>query len=165
MAETEDEQYRVVRIFPDYGHSSIWFADAYPFDYEECAISAELRASFEVWEQFYYRHVGYSSQRLPTRLAEYNDQGRRLARQLADEIGPGFEVECSSPEATGTTRFSASGPARNTAAAAAFARVREESRADDLAMRSRLADGRERGRTYGWTAHSPKTGEDFSNPS
>ena len=161
----EDERYRVVRIFPDFGDSPIWFADATPLDYDESGISAELRAPFEVWEQFFYQHVGYGAERLPARLAEYDDEGRHLAQRLADEIGPEFVVEFLA-EGEGTLpRVRASGPAGNVVAAAAFAKVREESRADDLAARARLADAHEHGTPYGWSAHAPNTGDDFSNPS
>ncbi|WP_378148083.1 hypothetical protein ACFJGV_07725 [Cnuibacter sp. UC19_7] len=124
-AATADEPFpyatRIVRIYPDYADTVIWFSD--PFPYEETGLTAELIERLSAWESTYYAAM---TERFEWdarfSLHEFDHTGLDLAHAVADEIGPDFEVEYRSFENHGAVAtLRAEAPAANPSARDAFA--------------------------------------------
>jgi hypothetical protein len=110
----------VIRLFPDYAESVIWFSS--PVPYEETQLDDRLIADLRTWEASYY--AGLSSDlswRAPGLEARFRADGLELARRLADQIGDDFQVEYDL--GWSRRRVRGTGPARNPAAALAFHRL------------------------------------------
>jgi len=77
----------VVRLFPDYAESVIWFDS--PVSYEESRLDARLITDLQMWEASYYAGLtsGYSwrTAGLETR---FRTEGARLARPAALHFSP-----------------------------------------------------------------------------
>ncbi|HWU59058.1 MAG TPA: hypothetical protein VN045_10095 [Microbacteriaceae bacterium] len=152
----DDEYFRsVIRLFPDYAESVIWFAIG-PVPYEQSRISARLRKDLEAWESFYYRSLteddrwGSAEDR-----ALFADDARRLAERLAAEVGGQFEVEYRDSRDKKIRARSDSGPT-NTDAAAAFTQISRD--LDE--MQARIDREVEAGASFGWFAYVPTDEED-----
>ena len=113
MSGSPNDAVTVVHVYPDYAESCLWLS--VPVDYALTGLSDDLVDQLKAWEQSYYD--GLTSD-LAWRSAEaeaaFSAVGRRLGRQLARELGDGFEVE------VGSTTFRGRGPATNPRAEAAF---------------------------------------------
>ncbi|PRY68342.1 hypothetical protein B0I08_10444 [Glaciihabitans tibetensis] len=120
----------IVRVFPDYAGSVIWFID--PVPYAESQFSAGLAARLVSWEGQYYASLDDDLRwRSLDTLHTFSAEGLELAREVSGEIGPEFLVEYRSSEDSGAVaQLRSETPASNPAARAAFrtraAREREE---------------------------------------
>jgi hypothetical protein len=132
----------VVRVFPDYADSVIWFAPG-PVPYEEAHVSTELRDAMIAWEQAWYDGLSdgfhFSSPAVSHSLAV---EGHRLATLLSDELGDNFEVEFRSDEVdAGDRRRRGSGSGTNPAAVAAFRRMADDDKAEHDQIQAMIAAG------------------------
>jgi hypothetical protein len=150
MASDEPFVYatRIVRVFPDYASSVIWFSD--PVRYEETRLSKSLVARLMEWEASYYAGLTDDLEwRSRDLLHRFSSEGLDLARAVAHEIGPEFEVEYRSFENVGATApLRSEEPASNPSARDAFAARAETARKEWVAIRERIANtapGSERG--------------------
>lgn len=138
----------VVRLFPDYAESVIWFSG--PVAYEQTRLDADLVADLRAWDASYYAGLTDHEWSSPELAARHLRAGARLARRVADQIGDAFEVEHD----LGSThrRVRAAGPACNPAAAAAFHEMAERARAEWAALREVVEHARRSGETLAWSA-------------
>lgn len=140
-----DEPYpyatRIVRIFPDYADSVVWFSD--PVPYGETRLTAELIERLSTWETSYYAALTDTfewSGRIS--LHDFDRTGLALAHDVAAEIGPDFEVEYRSFEDSGAiTLVRAGGEATNPVARDAFTRRARRERDHWAALRARRSEG------------------------
>jgi hypothetical protein len=115
---------RLVSLASEGIMTTIWFME--PLDYEAAAVSPQLAHDLKAWDAAHDAGDG---------SARWQDEGRRLARQLARELGPEFDIELETRhDASGACvleRFTSDSPATNPAALARFRVIREEARAED----------------------------------
>ncbi|WP_044495151.1 hypothetical protein [Nesterenkonia massiliensis] len=111
---------QVVRFFPDYADTVLWFQGPVPYD--ASGLSAELVRDLEVWERFYYEALGPDQEwKSPELASRFTVRGDHLAARVAKELGRRYEVEFQSYEPdVPVHRFRATGPADNVRAAARF---------------------------------------------
>src|SRR3954454_24691324 len=118
MTEPEDLT-GVVRLFPDYASSTLWFADQIPLEYVDAEITSGLAGRLDRWEESYYAgldpmvHDWYSEDL----EREFEAEGRKLAQALAEELGREFRVQLITGQ---KQMFHSTAPAKNPKAAAAF---------------------------------------------
>lgn len=125
MARVDD--YALIRIFPDYADSAIWFIIG-TVSYEESRVSDGLRQDLKAWEAHYYRALDDDLEwRSREDLEHHAAEGHRLAERLAAEVGADFEVEYFD-ERDRKVRVRSEHPALNEAAADAFTKVRASHR-------------------------------------
>jgi hypothetical protein len=132
----------VVRVFPDYANTVIWFAPG-PVHYEDARVTDELRDAMVAWEKAWYDDLSDdfhpSSPEVARSLAA---EGRRLATWLSTELGENFEVEVLLDEVDGRNdRLRGSGPGTNPAAVAAFRRMAAEDKAEHDRIQALVAGG------------------------
>jgi hypothetical protein len=111
---------RVVRLFPDYAGSVLWFPHAVA--YPDTALDPALVTDLIRWEIGYYDSLNADFDwQTPEAARAFTAEGVALALRLAVQLGDGFDVEFASYE-TGVARrrFRSELPADNPAAAAAF---------------------------------------------
>ena len=152
MEDLSEYSTSVVRLFPDYAGSPVWFSE--PVPYEVSRLSGDLVRDLQVWEESYYRglHKEFAWRSDAMRSA-FTVEGKRLARWLADELGDEFSVEYDNPAMSGKHRVRGSGPPRNPAAAAAFRQLANDAQAEHDRIR-RIADqARREGGTLEWRAY------------
>ena len=153
----EDASLRTIRMFPDYADTVLWIS--MPIDYEDTGLSEWLVAELEAWEQSYYDLLD-SDFEWVTATAErtYTEEGVRLARFVAAEVGPQFVVEFSSYEVSAeTVHMRSEHSAENPKAEAAFTRLFDEEEAE-----KREAEERRRNNPGGsWIAYAPLSGTVF----
>lgn len=139
----------VVRLFPDYAESVIWFRG--PVPYEETRLDAQLIAARQAWEAFYYAGLtsDYSWRTLEMET-RFHVEGARLARWLADQIGADFQVELDLGESR--RRIRGAGPAGNPGAAAAFHRLADRTREGWAQLRQMVDQAAQDGHTLEWRA-------------
>jgi hypothetical protein len=162
MKPPESPQPTVVRLFPDYADTVLWLD--VPLGYEVTGLSEGLVDELKAWELSYYAALtpdtSWKSADLATRFTE---EGNRLAQRIADELGPGYEIEFRSyEEGAPTRRFQGTG-APNATAVAAFTALVTASRQEQ----SRISDALEaagQGETTGWYAFAPRSGNVFKPP-
>lgn len=147
-----DFETRIVRLFPDYGGSVIWFSD--PMPYDETRLSPDLVRRLEAWEESYYRglddEMNWKSDQLRER---FGLDGIELSDAVSKEIGPEFEVRLGSNGAIQDhPPFVSEVPATNSAAREAFT-FRARRALDDWARLRRIQAENETGSPI-WTAHS-----------
>jgi hypothetical protein len=125
-----DYSTRIVRVFPDYAKTVIWFGG--PFSYPETGLSDALIERMKAWEDSYYAALTDDLKWRSVEESErFDAEGMELAHELAVEIGPDFEVEYRSfATAVVTTQLSGRGSASNPAAQQAFSARAEMSRAE-----------------------------------
>jgi hypothetical protein len=142
MASDEPYIYatRIVRVFPDYANSVIWFSD--PVGYDETRLSEGLVARLMAWEASYYSGLTENLEwRSPDLLHLLSSEGLELARAVAHEIGPEFEVEYRSFEdVRATALLRSEGSASNPSARDAFAARAASARKEWAATRERDAN-------------------------
>jgi hypothetical protein len=148
----------IVRVFPDYADSVIWFSD--PMPYPETHLTVDLVTRLTDWETSYYSGLTDEFEwRSPDALHSFSAEGLELARAISEEIGSGFEVEYRSFEnSDAVASLRSEHPAANPAAEAAFTARAERARADWSALRARLAAAPDA--APGWFARS-SSGETF----
>ncbi|MFJ5955955.1 hypothetical protein ACIQC5_08340 [Paenarthrobacter sp. NPDC092416] len=162
MTISEEPGRAIVRMFPDYGDTVLWFAGL-PVDYEVAGLTEALVRSLKDWEQSYYDSLTRNLEWKSAELAgKYAAEGVRLAQLLADELGEAYQVEFKYFEHQAQVRRFRGGVAANVKAAAAF---------DALAVAQRLKDDEiARGKASeqtgdtGWSAYSPQSGKAFKPP-
>ncbi|RFA13862.1 hypothetical protein B7R22_11445 [Subtercola boreus] len=131
---------RIVRMFPDYAGTVIWFSE--PVPYPETGLSDGLVAQLSAWEASYYANLDDDFRwRSLTALHRFSSDGLELARAVAAEIGPEFQVEYHSFEDTDAIALlRGEEPASNSAARDVFAARADRARADWAAAQRRLAE-------------------------
>jgi hypothetical protein len=140
----------VVRLFPDYAGSVIWFST--PVPYEETGLDPQLTDDLQAWDASYYAGLdsGYDW-RTPKLEARFLAEGARLARRLADQIGDDFQVEHDLGESR--RRVRGAGPARNPEPAAAFHRLADAAREEWAQLRQAVDRAAKDGHTLEWRAY------------
>ena len=111
----------VVKLAPeDYG-DVIWFSG--PVALEESRLSEKFLQELDVWVHYYFAHTKDNQYVVDAESMPYfRDEGIRLAKVLANEIGSKFVVEFDPDERfRSARRFRAAGAATNAAAAHVFA--------------------------------------------
>jgi hypothetical protein len=145
-----DDEYSLIRIFPDYADSVIWFIIG-PLSYDESGVSKTLRHDMEAWETHYYETMGSDYSWRSREDQDYHAaEGRRLAECLSVEVGRAFEVEYFD-QRDRKLRVSSDRPAANEAAEAAFTRVGAWHRS----LIERIEREAEAGASFGWFASYP----------
>ncbi|WP_233198372.1 hypothetical protein [Cryobacterium sp. Y50] len=144
----------IVRVFPDYAQSVIWFSD--PMPYSETELSSELVDRLTSWEAQYYDALTDNFEwRSVNKLHAFNAQGLELAREVSNEIGPEFSVEYRSFENNAAiAQLHSDEPASNFSAGAAFRARAAHAREEWAATQARNAATPPTG-TVGWYARSP----------
>jgi hypothetical protein len=157
--DDREDQPQMVRMFPDYADTVLWFGGPVPYD--ESGLTEGLVRELEDWEQSYYDSLTPDEDWKSAELArQFTAEGNRLAGRVADELGDGLEVEFSSYEpGVPPRRFRGARPALNPRATAAFAKlaaalIAERERFDEAAR----APG---GEDSEWFAVAPLTGAIF----
>ncbi|GAB2572056.1 hypothetical protein [Microlunatus antarcticus] len=139
----------VVRLFPDYAESVIWFRG--PVPYEDTRLDPRLIADLRAWDASYYAGLTADlAWRAAGVEAAFHAEGARLARRLADQIGDDFQVEHDLGESH--RRVRGAGPPRNPDAAAAFAELARVARAEWDGRRAVVERARRDGETLEWRA-------------
>lgn len=145
-----DDKYSLIRIFPDYADSVIWFIVG-PLSYEESGVSTKLRQDMEAWETHYFETMGTDFTWRSREDQDYHaEEGRRLAECLSVEVGRAFEVEYFD-QRDRKLRVRSDRPATNEAAEAAFTRVGEWHRT----LFEKIEREAEAGASFGWFASHP----------
>lgn len=143
----------VIRLFPDYASSPIWFPD--PVEYADARLSVELERDLRAWETSYY--AGLDDSHFEWRSAADRDAfeeiGETLAQRLADELGSKFVVERIGDGAN--RRFVKVGRSKNPAAERAFVAMADASRKHG----ERLQEIRDEGGDHRWVAYRPLSGD------
>lgn len=153
----EDASLRTIRMFPDYAHTVLRVGT--PILYRDTGLSNDLVAQLKEWEEFYYDSLDSGFSWVPESAARtFTGEGERLARMVAAEVGPQFDVEFSSYEdGAETVHVRAEHPAQNPAAETAFTRLFDEEDAE-----RREAEERRRNNPGGnWIAYAPLSGTVF----
>lgn len=145
-----DDKYSLIRIFPDYADSVIWFIVG-PLSYEESGVSTKLRRDMEAWETHYYETMNTDFTWRSREDQNYHaEEGRRLAECLSVEVGRAFEVEYFDQRAQ-KLRVRSDQPAANETAEAAFTRVGAWYRN----LFERIEREAEAGASFRWVASYP----------
>jgi hypothetical protein len=115
----------VVRLFPDYAGSVLWFPQpdtAQPVDYADSCLDPALVTDLIRWEIAYYDALDANFDWRTAALAStFTADGVALALRLAVQLGSGFDIEFASYETgVATRRFRSEFPADNPRAAAVF---------------------------------------------
>ncbi len=142
-----DEIYSLIRLFPDYADTVIWFIVG-PLSYEESGVSKTLRQDMEAWESHYYEAMATDLTWRSREDQDYHaEEGRRLAKRLSVEVGRAFEVEYFDQRDL-KLRVRSDKPATNEAAETAFTRVGAWHRS----LFERIEREAEAGASFGWFA-------------
>jgi hypothetical protein len=150
MATGDEYLTSVIRLFPDYAESVIWFAIGL-VSYDDAKITSELRLEMDAWEKLYYQaQTNDSRWHTPEDRLRFNAEGRRLAERLAEELGSRFEVEVDVYE-NEQVRIRSNDAPTNLDAAAAFEAIAGELREFD----KRIQRATEAGASFGWYAYGP----------
>lgn len=155
MKRIEEQRTSVVRLFPDYANTVLWFVVG-PVRYSECALSLTLVQELQDWEQSYY--VGLTPEfawRSPEQAEKFVAEGERLAQLVAHELGSEFEIEF------GERRFHSRSAAGNPNAATAFRDLDTRYRAERERVDRQSRDTPAGDRVAGWYAQIPGGGQVF----
>ena len=144
----------IVRVFPDYARSVIWFSD--PMPYSETKLSSGLVERLISWEAQYYAALTDNFEwRSLDKLHTFSAEGLELARKVSNEIGPEFSVEYRSFEnGAAVAQLQSDEPASNYSAEAAFRAQAAHAREEWAAAQARNAATPPTG-TVGWYARGP----------
>jgi hypothetical protein len=149
----------VVRLFPDYGVSPLWFAIG-NLTYEQAALTEELTRDLRRWEASFYDNFDSQSHWSSAEAArEFVSIGQALAARLADELGHTFEVEVDSG-VTGESaqRFRGGRVPTNLKAARAFRAMSDK----QVAAFARVRTLQQAGHSFHWSAMAPRSGSRFA---
>ena len=93
MVDAAEYLRTVVRVFPDYADTVLWFAPG-PVSYEESHLTEGLVAEMVKWEATYYANLtDLFEWREEADLLAFDEEGLRLANRLAEELGDAVEVD------------------------------------------------------------------------
>lgn len=117
---SEKGQRQVVRMFPDYADTVLWFGG--PVAYTSSGLNPELVRDLQDWEQSYYDALTPDLEWKSAELfRQFTQDGSGLARRVAEELGNAYEVELRSHEqGVPPSRFRGTGAITNPSAVAAF---------------------------------------------
>ena len=152
-----------MRMFPDYAGTVLWFGN--PIRYEDSGLAQDLIRALRSWEDSYYQSLTPDIDWVSAEAAHrFTAEGNRLARQVADELGEGFEISFASYEEGVPARlFHSSGAAPNANAVAAFNALANAPQAGGQA--SYLArEEMEQSGGSGWYAYAPLADTSFGPP-
>ena len=138
MSNPPDERATVIRVFPDYADSVIWFLG--PVAYGDARVSHRLAQDLSAWEDRFYAILDDRHSVQDDVRESFNAEGLRLAQRLSVELGTPFAVEYVD-ERGRVTRFGSSSPGTNRAAVAAFTVMAEELRTRGERLDTLLASG------------------------
>ena len=138
VSNPSDELETVIRVFPDYADSVIWFLGAVP--YEGACISRRLAEDLSAWEDRFYAILDDQHWIQDDLREPFDAEGLRLARCLLDELGTPFAVDYVREKGQ-ITRFASTLPGTNLAAVIAFTAMAEELRARSRRFEELLASG------------------------
>jgi hypothetical protein len=138
VSNAADRLATVIRIFPDYADSVIWFLG--PVPYEEARITHGLAEDLSAWEDRFYAILGDQHWIRDELRDAFDTEGLRLAQCLSKELGPPFAVDYVSEKGQ-ITRFASALPGTNPAAVTAFTGMAEELRARNKRLDELLASG------------------------
>ncbi|MBC7761490.1 MAG: hypothetical protein H7201_06775 [Candidatus Saccharibacteria bacterium] len=83
----------VVRVFPDYADTVLWFVPG-PVDYEDAHLTPQLTSDMKAWEaSFYANETDVGAWRPGFDADAYEAEGLRLCQCLAEELGDLVGVE------------------------------------------------------------------------
>jgi hypothetical protein len=154
---SEEAQYEVIRMFPDYADTVLWFD--MPVHYSDTGLTETLVADLQKWEDTFYESLNADFE-FVSRAAEakHGKEGLKLAERVSAEVGPSFVIECDAPDGkTEKVHLRAESPAENPAAEAAFTRLRNDRIAEDKRIAEILSES---GGT--WTAYAPLSRTTFT---
>jgi hypothetical protein len=134
----------VVRMFPDYGDTVLWYPN--PVPYNESGLDAALVAELRAWEASYYACLDDFEWRNRKLESAFNAQGARLAGRVAGALGSMFAVALPDGRIV-----RASGPPTSPAAAAAFSAIAAQQRPEQ----ERIVRIRRDSATLPWSAAAP----------
>lgn len=144
----------VVRVFPDYADTVLWFVGG-PVDYSDAKVTESLAADMSAWEDSYYAglddEMGWKSTDLET---HHYREGLRIARALSDERGDSFEVEVFAQDGEHDeckVRILGQGRGSNPSAVAVFRARAAAGETEDAYFRELKASGG----SFHWTAYAP----------
>lgn len=159
MEEPRSGQPVTIRMFHDYSDVTLWLDD--PVGYEDSCVSAELATDLKRWEQAFYDSTNEDFEWLtPQSASAHTAQGNVLAQRVADEVGPGFEIEFSTYEPGVSARiFRAVGPAQNADAARAFSELAGAWQREQVELERLREETQEQGGQ--WFAYAPGSGDMF----
>jgi hypothetical protein len=144
----------VVRVFPDYADSVLWFVGG-PVAYTEAELTDSLVTDMTAWEISYYAGIGEDLEWRSSDLKTHHyREGLRLARSLSDELGDAFEVEVFAlgrNREEHKIRLRGQRQGSNSRAIAAF----QERVARDEARHARIDKLKANGSTLGWRGYVP----------
>lgn len=133
MVDAAEYLRTVVRVFPDYADTVLWFAPG-PVSYEESHLTEGLVAELVEWEGTYYASLTDLFQWRPeANLLAFDVEGLRLAHRLAEELGDAVEVEYRNYQkgALEPARVRGTGKGTNSAARAAFVKMAHDAKVED----------------------------------
>lgn len=162
MTRPDDEYLtRVVRMFPGWADTVIWFHG--PVPYAQAGLADAVVAELVEWERSYYRGIlpeyHWSS---PELAHEFALEGIRLAEILADHLGTDFEVELRSHvEGVQKRRFGSVAAALSPDASSALHRIADAAAAERERIRRDAAEATRRGEVLYFAAYAPLSGETF----
>ncbi|RFA13234.1 hypothetical protein B7R22_13790 [Subtercola boreus] len=133
MSDAAEYLRTVVRVFPDYAGTVLWFA-AGPVLYDEAHLTEGLVAEMVRWEAAYYASLtDFFEWRPGTDPSAFDEQGLRLAKRLAEELGDAVEVEYHHRRegAPQPVRLRGAGNGTNAAARAAFVGMALDAKLED----------------------------------
>src|ERR1700712_4426910 len=91
MVDAAEYLRTVVRVFPDYADTVLWFAPG-PVSYEESHLTEGLVAEMVKWEATYYANLtDLFEWREEADLLAFDEEGLKLANRLAEELGDAVE--------------------------------------------------------------------------
>ena len=145
----------VVRVFPDYADTVLWFAPG-PVSYEDAHLSPELTRDMQAWEEFFYANSDGLGTWHTFSAKTYDAEGLRLCERLADEVGDVVGVEYRSDrKGVKKVLLRGVGHGTNSEARAAFEAMIQESERQD----AYFAQLRAEGHTFRWVAYKPAEGD------
>ncbi|MGO4103626.1 hypothetical protein AB4Y63_06715 [Leifsonia sp. YAF41] len=146
MERAGEQRTSVVRMFPDYANTVLWFVVG-PVRYSESALSPTLVRELEEWEQSYYDGLTPDYEwRSPERGEQVSAEGERLAQLVADELGSEFEIDFAD------RRFRSTSAADNPNAATAFRDLAAHFRAERERIDRQSKDAASGSGVAGWYA-------------
>jgi hypothetical protein len=156
--DDSEGQPQMVRMFPDYADTVLWFGDPVPYD--ESGLTDGLVRELGDWEHSYYDSLTPDEDWKSAELARrFTTEGNRLAGRVAEELGDGYEVQFSSYEpGVPPRRFRGASPALNPRSTAAFAQLAAALAAEREGFGNPNDPG---GQDPEWFAVAPLTGAVF----
>ncbi|MFD1714003.1 hypothetical protein ACFSBZ_05925 [Amnibacterium flavum] len=153
-ADVADHLRSTIRISCGYAGTVLWFVGG-PVDYPDSGLSDQLCDDLAEWERVYDEAMvpDFAWGSIDKERA-HSEEGLRLARVVAEEVGDAFEVEVDDPDSSDSGRIKGVGQGANPAAAAAFRELVRQ----DLEVAGRIQRARENGAQLYFTHLPPDEG-------